>query len=145
MPPIRPALRAALLLMLSLTAASCDSGGTEILPLGGVLYVSLAGSGSLLLESGLDLPCAPRIATEQQTVGGRFSVSVLGVEESAGTCSDLGPAQTTIPIETGGINPLPIDLVFGGQLDAYTYRTGSGPARLDSVRSTVTRLGPRPD
>ena len=135
--------RAALLLLLTL--AACDSGGGEIQPLGGLLYVSLQGSGTLLLESGLDLPCAPRIATEQQNLGGRFSVSVLGVEEAAAGCSTVGAARTTIPIETGGANPLPIDLVFGGQVDAYTYRTGSGPARLDTLRSTVTRLGPRPE
>lgn len=136
----------AVLLAACLALAACDSaGGTE--PLGGLLYVSLESSTTLLLESELDLPCGPRIAAEQQTVGGRFSVTVLGVEATTGACTGLAPVRRTLTIEPGSATSFPVDIVYGGFADEYRYvpgRAGSTPARLDTVRTDVTRLGPRP-
>lgn len=133
-----------LLAVLALTATSCDSGGGEIQPLGGLLYVSLQGSTTLLLESNLDLPCGPRIAAETLALGGRFSVTVLGTEATSGACTDVGPVTQTVTIETGDADVVPVDIVFGGFVDEYRYSTGSRGGRLDSVRTSITRLGPRP-
>ena len=130
--------------LLALSATACDSAG-DVQPLGGLLYVSLQGSSTLLLESDLDLPCGPRIVTEETGGGGRFLITVLGTEPTSGTCTAVGPVRKTVTIETGGANPLAIDIHYGGFVDEYRYSTGSGGARLDSVRTDVTRLGPRPD
>ena len=144
---LRPARLAVLTLIAGcLTLAACDSGG-DIEPLGGLIYVSLESSTTLLLESELDLPCGPRIATEQQTLGGRFSVTVLGLEPTSGTCTGLAPVRRTLTIEPGSATTFPIDIIYGGFVDEYRYtagRAGSTPARLDSVRTDVTRLGRRP-
>lgn len=137
-------MRRSLLLLAALAATSCDSGGGEIQPLGGRLYVSLQGATTLVLESDLDLPCGPRIATEELNLGGRFSVTVLGTEATGGSCTGVGPVTQSVTIETGGADTLPVDIVFGGFVDEYRYTAGSRGARLDSVRTTVTRLGPRP-
>jgi hypothetical protein len=136
----------ALLAAACLALAACDSGG-DIAPLGGLLYVSLESPTTLLLESELDLPCGPRIATEQQSVGGRFIVTVLGVDAPSGACTGLAPVRRTLTIEPGSATTFPIDIIYGGFADEYRYtaaRAGSTAARLDSVRTDVTRLGRRP-
>ena len=138
---LRPLLACALL---ALTASACDSTGNDTQPLGGILFVSLEGASTLRLESNIDLPCGPKIVTEQQTNGGRFTVQVLGVESVDAGCTALGRVTTTVPIQAGGQDPLPVDLVFGGFVDEYRYTRGSGTARLDSVRYNVSCLGARP-
>ncbi len=138
--------RLALVAALALASAACDSTG-GVQPLGGRLYVSLSGSTQMVLESDLDLPCGPRIATEQQFANGRFQVNVLGVEAPSSMCDTVAPVRRTITLETGGAQRLPVDILFGGQVDEYTYDAGTPgrtPARLDSVRTTVTIPGPRP-
>ncbi len=140
----RPALLAALVL----ATAACDSG-SDVLPLGGRLYVTLEGTNQMKLEADLDLPCGPRIVTEQQLVGGRFQVNVLGTEAPAGMCDGVAPVRRTLTIETGNATRVPVDIQFGGIVDEYVYvaaRPGPPPmpARLDSIRTTVTIPRPRP-
>ena len=139
-------VRLSVLAALALTAAACDSGG-DVLPLGGQLYVSLQSRDTILLESNLDLPCGPRIATEQQNLNGRFQITVLGTDAPSGTCDTVAPVRRTITIETGGATVLPVDIQFGGLVDEYRYSAGTAggtAARLDSVRVSVTIPGPRP-
>ncbi len=140
---VRPALVAALVF----ASAACDSSSSDVQPLGGRLYVSLSGSTQMTLESDLDLPCGPRIATEQQLSGGRFQVNVLGIEAPDGMCDTVAPVRRTITLETGGAQRLPVDIRFGGEVDEYAYDAGipgRTAASLDSVRTTVTLPGPRP-
>lgn len=142
----RFALRAAALSALVLATAACDTtGGTE--PLGGILYVSLESATVIRLESELDLPCGPRIVTEQQLRGGRFEISVLGVEPTPGGCTAIAPVTRSVTIQSGSATTLPVDIVYGGFVDEYRYtaaRPGVAAARLDSVRTDVTRPGRRP-
>lgn len=140
-------MRSALVLagLLALTATACDSAG-DIQPLGGVLVVSLAPAspGTLLLQSELDLPCAPAIATERTSRPERLTVTVLGTEPVDDACVGLlGPATATLPLGFSGPGPFAVEILYGGFSDEYAYSVGSGGARLDSVRTTVTRLGPR--
>ncbi len=141
----RFAFRTAALAGLVLATAACDTtGGTE--PLGGLLYVSLESASTIRLESNLDLPCGPRIQTEQQLRGGRFEIKVLGTEPRESGCTSLAPVKKTVTIERGGAETLPVDITFGGYVDEYRYTAGEPgrAARLDSVRTDVTRPGPRP-
>lgn len=138
--------RSTALAALVLATAACDSGG-GLDPLGGLLYVSLESATVLRLESNLDLPCGPRIATEQQLRAGRFEIAVLGVEPRDGTCTGVAPVTRSITLQTGGAATLPVDIRFGGFVDEYRYTAavpGRSAARLDSVRTDVTALGPRP-
>ena len=141
--------RPALLAALTLCSVACDSGTADVQPLGGRLYVTLEGTNQIKLESDLDLPCGPRIATEQQLVGGRFQVTVLGVEAPSGMCTGVAPVRRTLSVETGGAPRTPVDIQFGGIVDEYRYSVATpGPpamsARLDSVRTSVTIPHPRP-
>lgn len=142
----RFAFRTAALAGLVLATAACDTtGGTE--PLGGILYVSLESATVLRLESDLDLPCGPRIETEQQLRAGRFEIKVLGVEPTSGSCTELAPVTKSVTLQTGSATTLPVDITFGGVVDEYRYtaaRPGGAAARIDTVRYSTTRLGPRP-
>ena len=142
---LRFTVRAAVLAGLVFATAACDTtGGTE--PLGGLLYVSLESANVIRLESDLDLPCGPRIQTEQQLRGGRFEITVLGTEPTSGTCTALAPVTRSVTLERGGAAVLPVDITFGGYVDEYRYTAGEPgrAARLDSVRTDVTRPGRRP-
>ena len=143
---LRSAFRTVALAGLVLATSSCDTvSGTE--PLGGILYVSLEGATLVRLESNIDLPCGPRIQTEQQVRAGRFQISVLGTDPRESGCTGVAPVTRTVTLETGGATTLPVDIVFGGVVDEYRYtaaRPGVSAARLDSVRTDVTRPGPRP-
>ncbi|HEX8386219.1 MAG TPA: hypothetical protein VF576_08550 [Rubricoccaceae bacterium] len=136
----------ALVGLLALSVSACDSGG-DIEPLGGVLVVTLRQSGggnSILLESEADVPCAPRIAAEQEFQPERLTISVLGTEPVVGDCpATPGPATRTVPLTFSGQGTFAVEILFGGLSDEYAYVVRSNGVRLDSVRTTVTRLGPR--
>ncbi len=142
----RFAFRTAALAGLVLATAACDTtSGND--PLGGILYVSLESATVIRLESALDLPCGPRIVTEQELRGGRFEITVLGVEPTAGGCTATAPVTRSVTLQSGGATTLPVDVVYGGVVDEYRYtaaRPGAAAARLDSVRTDVTRPGRRP-
>jgi hypothetical protein len=134
-----------LLVALALTAPACDTTG-EIEPLFGPLYVSLApGSApAILLESAIGIPCSPDVAFETRAQPTRVTISVLGTEPTSPPCTTQDPSTATVPFSPGGASPFAVEVVYGGQSDEYAYSVRSGVARLDSVRTTTTRPGPRP-
>jgi hypothetical protein len=135
-----------LLVALALTAPACDTTGGEIEPLFGTLYVSLApGSArAVLLESALGIPCAPDLAYETRAQASRVTITVLGTEPRNPPCTTQAPATATVPFSPGGASSYAVEVVYGGQSDEYAFSVRSGTARLDSVRTSTTSLGPRP-